>query len=288
MPLELTLFANETVPEVEKVPLVTESAFPDSSVKVPELVIAKLPTEVKPFCTSNVVPRKVAEPTVTGLTKVVAPVAAFVCAKAPEILTMPLKVVAAALVRVTAANPVLSALVPEPYTLPNPNAPVPEFNVTASAAPPVVPAKLPITLMLPFVDVRLIVVASAVVNPPPMLMDLPLLWVVMLFAKFTWPLVEKWPTVTEIGLADVKVKTPELVTAKSPAVVVKPFCTEQLVPFKAAEPTLTLLANVVTPVAAFVCVNAPVILTMPLKLAAPECVMVTAVNPFASADVPEP
>ena len=55
-----------------------------------------------------------------------------------------------------------------------------------------------------------------------------------------------------------------------------------------AEPTLTVDEKMVPPVAVLVWVKAPEIATALLKVIVPELVMVTVVNPVASAEVPEP
>lgn len=76
--------------------------------------------------------------------------------------------------------------------------------------------------------------------------------VVTLLPSEAAPEVEKVPPVTEMGAVLPKVKTPLLVTAKLPAVVVKPFSTLYVVPCKVADPAFTLPVNVVAPVAVLV------------------------------------
>ena len=59
-------------------------------------------------------------------------------------------------------------------------------------------------------------------------------------------------------------------------------------PFNVAEPTATVLEKVVVPVAALVWVRAPDIAITLLKFVVPEFVIVNAVSPVASAEVPDP
>ena len=63
--------------------------------------------------------------------------------------------------------------------------------------------------------------------------------------------------------------------------------TAKVVPFRSAEPNDTVSAKVVNPVAAFVCVNAPLRFTAPLNEVAPALVRVTALSMSAS-PVPKP
>lgn len=164
---------------------------------------------------------------------------------------------------------------------------LPALKVSDSALPPVVPTVLLVTVNTPLFVVNATVAASAMVKLPPTVKVAAEVFVAILFAALTLPLVEKLPPVTLMPAADPSVKVPELVTAKPPAVVVKPFCIENAVPRNTAEPVVALPVKVVAPVAALVCVRAPEILTAP-KVAAAEFVIVTLVKPVASADVPEP
>ena len=130
---------------------------------------------------------------------------------------------------------------------------------------------------------------SASVKLPPIDKLSPLVKVLMLLARLTAPLVpevEKLPPVTLMGAAAPKVKRPELVTLKPPAVVVKPSSTLKVEPFKLALPTLAAPTKVLAPVA--VSERAPVISIAPLKLVVPALVMLTVVKPVASGEVPEP
>src|SRR5262245_10044613 len=83
------------------------------------------------------------------------------------------------------------------------------------------------------------------------------------------------------------VNVPELVTVTAPAVA-KLSLRLKSVPFRLAEPTDTVPAKVVVPVAGLVWVRAPVMATAPLKLVVPALVTVTAVRPVASATPPAP
>ena len=71
------LLAKDTLPEVENPPGVVIVPV-EFFVKVPELVTATAPVEVRLLFTAKLVPLKVADPTLTVLPKVVAPVAALV------------------------------------------------------------------------------------------------------------------------------------------------------------------------------------------------------------------
>ena len=73
----LMLLARLTLPVVLKPPA-AEMLPVEFLVKVPLFVTETAPVEVKLLFTANVVPRSVADPTLTVLLKVVAPVAAFV------------------------------------------------------------------------------------------------------------------------------------------------------------------------------------------------------------------
>ena len=169
--------------------------------------------------------------------------------------------------------------------------PVPVLKAKVWALPsvPVVPAVLPVTVKAPLFVLKVGVAALAVVKLPPIVKVSPLVKVLMLLARLTAPLVpEVWklPPVTLIGAADPKVKRPELVTLKPPAVVVKPSSTLKVEPFKLALPTFAAPTKVLAPVA--VSVSAPVMPIAPLKLVVPALVMLTAVKPVASGEVPEP
>ena len=109
--------------------------------------------------------------------------------------------------------------------MPKLSVPEPEFKSNVSAEPPWVPTVLPVTVKPPFIVDKVMVSPSASVKLPPIDKLSPLVKVLMLLARLTAPLVpevEKLPPVTLIGAADPKVKRPELVTLKPPAVVVKP------------------------------------------------------------------
>lgn len=100
--------------------------------------------------------------------------------------------------------------------------------------------------------------ASATVRDP--VMDKRVLVVVMLLARLTSPLVENPPGAVILPV-ELLVNSPELVTemlAPGPLLAdEKLLLTAKLVPFRVAEPINTVLPKVVTPLAAFVWVNAP-------------------------------
>lgn len=111
--------------------------------------------------------------------------------------------------------------------------------------------------------------------------------VVMLLDKLMLPETEKSPLAIVNGLPAPSVKVPEFVMANV-LLLVKLFKMLKLVPRKVPDPIVVTPLKVVAPVAAFVCVNAPESATAPLKLTAPELVMVRLVKPVLSADVPVP
>jgi len=159
-------------------------------VSIPVLAIVVVPMDAKLLFTAYAVPRRSAEPTATVFPKVVVPVAAFVCTRAPVMFTTP-KVAAPEFVMVTAprlfAVPVPSA--PVKVTLP-----VPACSVSDSSPVPAVPSVLPVTRMLPAVPAPVDSVGdapSATTRFPPMLRSV--LAVVMFAARFTLPLVLNAP-----------------------------------------------------------------------------------------------
>ena len=168
--------------------------------------------------------------------------------------------------------------------------PVPALRIRVSAVEPVVPTVVPVMVILPtptdpWVD-KVTVRVSAMVNAPPILRVV--LVVVILLARLAAPDVEN-PLGAVIAPAEDRVNVPELVTVMAPpAAAVKLLFTLKLVPLRVAEATETAPENVVVPVAALVCVNAPEIVIALLKVMAPELVTVTVVRPVASAEVPEP
>ena len=270
------LAAKLTSPEVLKP--VGATIFPvELFVNVPLLVTATAPVVVKLLFTANVVPFSVAEPNCTVLLKVVAPVAAFVCVKAPVRFTAPLKVIAALLVTATVVR--LVAL-PEPIT-PRLTTPPAAFKVKLSVAPPAVPSVVPVRVSVPEPLVNVGIAASAIVKAPPM--KSAELVVVILAAKLTSPEVLK-PAGATIFPVEFFVNVPLLVTETAP-VAVKLLLTANAAPLKVAEPTDTAPVNVVVPVAAFVCVKAPVMFTAPLNVIAALFVIVRAVRLVA---LPEP
>ena len=161
--------------------------------------------------------------------------------------------------------------------------PVPLFNVSDSAEPPVVPTALPDTVNAPLVVVKLIADASASVKLPPMLKVSAEVFVVMLFARLTLPEVEKLPPVTEMAPVEESVKRPELVTAKLPAVVVKLLFKLNVVPVKLAEPTLTVLLKSCAPPLVVKLVRAVPLPTAPEKVIPPLPLLI--VRPCAPSNV---
>src|SRR5262249_48901912 len=139
----------------------------------PLLVTATAPVAVRPFCTSNVVPRSVAEPTETVPAKVVAPVAALVCVRAPVMATAPLKLVAPAWVTVTGGRPVAAGPPAAPERPLRVGVPVRALRVRLSLAPPGVPLVAPVTVMSPARGAPCVERATAApwagVSAPPML-----------------------------------------------------------------------------------------------------------------------
>ena len=132
--------------------------------------------------------------------------------------------------------------------------PVPAFKIKVSALEPVVPVVVPVMVISPaptepWVD-KVTVLVSAMVKVPPMLKVV--LVVVILLAKLALPVVEN-PLGAVMAPVEDSVNNPELVTAMAPPLAaVKLLLTLKMVPFKVAEPTLTVLENVVVPVAALV------------------------------------
>ena len=139
------LLARRAAPDVENPPGAV-MAFAALKVNSPELVTATAPPEpaVKLLLTLYATPRKAAEPTFTVLEKVVVPVAASVCVRAPVILSVLLKLSAPELVIVKAVKLVV---LPEP-TACKLIAPVPAFKINVSAEPPAVPSTAPEIVML--------------------------------------------------------------------------------------------------------------------------------------------
>ena len=121
-------------------------------------------------------------------------------------------------------------------------------------------------------------VALPSVRLPPMVKAV--LVVVMSLDKVAAPVVLN-PPAASILPAALNVNVPLLVTATAP-VASRLLFTAKSVPFNVAEPTLTVSAKVVVPVAALVWVRAPVIPTLS-NVAAAELVMVKAVRPAALA-----
>jgi hypothetical protein len=203
------------------------------------------------------------------LLNVVVPVAAFVCVRAPVILTTPLNVIAALFVIVKAERLV---------ALPDPMAAklsvLVVLSVSDSAKLPAVPSIVPEIVKAPEPLLKVGEAASPIVNAPPMLNAV--LVVVMLLDKLTSPEVLK-PPVAVIAPVAPFVNVPLLVTAVAPEEV-KVLFTAKVVPLNVADPTATVPLNVVAPVAAFVCVRAPVILTAPLNVIAALLVTVTTVK----------
>ena len=273
-------------PLVALVPLKLLTLFAFASVVPPtELVVNNAPLIVPTpvSCTNPAVPVNDTLPVLIKLPAAMVTLCPAVNEMPPVVVLMLLPMEISFVAPVSVALKAFNAL-PPPITPFKAIAPLPEEMVRLC-----VPAALSLTALsvrLPFVVVKLILPAS--VKLPPMLNVSPAVFVVMLLAKLTLPDVEKLPVVTEIGLLAATVKRPELVMAKLPAVVVKLLLKLNAVPLSVAEPTLTVLPNVVAPVAALVCVNAPLMAIAPLKLAAAELVTVTAVKPVVSALVPEP
>ncbi len=118
--------------------------------KRPLLVTTTAPVAVNVLFTANVVPRSVADPTETVLVNIVAPVAAFVCVRAPLIAMAPPNVAAPEFVTVTAVKPFTLLTPPAPNKSPTLKAPTPELKVRVLAASTV-----------PFVEPVIVIAAPA-------------------------------------------------------------------------------------------------------------------------------
>ena len=126
---------------------------------------------------------------------------------------------------------------------------VPPMLLSVNAAGvPVVPAVVPVTVSTPLLVDKLTFAPLANVKLPPIFKLLPLLAVLMLFARFTLPVVEKSPPVTVIGALALNVMRPLLWKARLPPVVVKPFWIAKVEPNNVALPALTLLLKLNAPV----------------------------------------
>jgi len=280
------LLARRAAPDVENPPGAV-MAFAALKVNSPELVTATAPPEaaVKLLLTLYATPRKVAEPTFTVLEKVVVPVAALVCVRAPVILSVLLKLSAPELAIVTTASFVAK---------PDPTAPV---NVTVPAAASTMsvevevpaPSVAPPIVTPPEPAVRVVVTPLPIVRaPPPVQRFMSELVVEMLLERVVTPDVEN-PAGAVIAPAALKVNSPELVTATAPPeAAVKLLLTLYATPRKVAEPTFTVPEKVVVPVAASAWLNTPDMAMAPLKLVIPAFVTVTVASPVVSAEVPEP
>jgi hypothetical protein len=125
------------------------------------------------------------------------------------IFTAPLNVTAALLVIVTAVKLVELPLPKAPIFITPPAA----FKVSVSAEPPAVPSVVPVMVRAPLPEVNTTDTASAIVKAPPILKVV--FVVVMLFAKFTAPVVLKPPGAVMAPVAPF-VNVPLLVTATLP------------------------------------------------------------------------
>jgi hypothetical protein len=137
--------------------------------------------------------------------------------------------------------------------LPDPTAaklmvPASAFRVRVSADPPAVPSVVPERVIPPDPAVKVGDVASAMVKFPPR--EIREFVVEMLFARFTFPDVLN-PVAAVIVPVAPFVNVPLFVTLIAP-VDERLFVTLNVVPFKEADPTATVLLKVVAPVAAFV------------------------------------